>query len=157
DLESLADRLGLTDDVLKKIITYSLPALFCYVFVDRPARFGLCVGAYLMAGGIYADLKNEQLLHRERSFFGVMKVQVSDGYIELIHGTTLHGKQSLDPSRRGEAVTYFHRTGPIGQVFEELKRRGKAPPLALIGLGTGTLASYTQPGQSATYYEIDRA
>jgi spermidine synthase len=64
--------------------------------------------------------------------------------------------QSLDPSRRGEALTYFHRTGPFGQAFAAV-----APPLGarigVVGLGVGTLATYAQPGQQWTFYEIDPA
>jgi len=72
----------------------------------------------------------------------------------LIHGKILHGRQSLDPARRREPLTYYHRTGPIGQV---LAQYGQAPQerIAVVGLGAGTLACYAQRGQSWTYYEID--
>jgi hypothetical protein len=157
NLEPFADRLHIDADRLQLIITYGVPVLFCYVFADRPIRFGLCVGAFLLAGSICADLKDDALVYRTRSFFGVLKVEQAAGFHKLVHGTTLHGQQSLDPESRGEALTYFHRTGPIGQVFTELERQGKAPPLGLVGLGTGTLATYSRPGQVLTYYEIDPA
>lgn len=59
----------------------------------------------------------------------------------------------LNPGR--EPLTYFHRTGPVGQVFESYKELLVRRPVAVIGLGTGTLASYGQAGQAFTYYEID--
>ena len=48
------------------------------------------------------------------------------GYTELRHGTTLHGRQSLEPTRRAEPLSYYHRKGPIGQLFAELDRRAGA-------------------------------
>ncbi len=59
----------------------------------------------------------------------------------------------LHPGR--QALTYFHRTGPIGQVFEAYRTWLADRPIGVIGLGSGTLASYGQPGQQLTFYEID--
>ena len=66
--------------------------------------------------------RQDYLLHQERTFFGVVRVVAEpvEGYHRMIHGSTLHGMQSQDPSRRGEPLTYFHPTGPIGQVFASL-------------------------------------
>jgi SAM-dependent methyltransferase len=77
----------------------------------------------------------------------------------LVHGSTLHGQQSLESSERAEPSTYFTRSGPIGGLFESLApalRRADAR-VAIVGLGTGTLACYAKPGQSWTFYEIDDA
>jgi hypothetical protein len=52
-------------------------------------------------------------------------------------------------------LTYFHRDSPVGQVFAAYQEHFAGRHLGLIGLGTGTLASYGQPGQRLTYYEID--
>lgn len=187
---------------IDRILMYGLPALICYVFVDRPIRFALCVGALLFAGTWMEDLFSGGLLHRERSFFGVLIVRESGEFPEcyhtLNHGTTLHGMQhyfSNDEAMRSgvavlaatnpweaalyreqfaehwrgrcRALTYYNESGPIGRVFKELERRQEerkkqgqdpAPPaLAFVGLGTGTLATYVQPKQSATFYEIDPA
>jgi spermidine synthase len=54
-------------------------------------------------------------------------------------------------------LTYYHRTGPIGQVYETLCPRGTKCETAFIGLGTGTMASYLEPGQHGDFYEIDSA
>jgi hypothetical protein len=59
----------------------------------------------------------------------------------------------LHPGR--EAQSYFHRTGPIGQVFQAYRAWLAGRPIGVIGLGSGTLASYGQPGQQLTFYEID--
>ncbi len=97
------------------------------------------------------------LLYSERSFFGVNRVVYDKrrNYHNLLHGTTLHGRQSLDPKRRQEPLTYFHPTGPIGQLFTYLNSQPKLTNIAVLGLGIGTLAAYSQSGQNWTFYEID--
>jgi hypothetical protein len=118
----------------------------------RPGR--CCWGAFLSA-----DFK-DRVEHRERSFFGQLSVQrdSTGEYRWLLHGTTLHGWQSLDPARRGEPLAYFHRTGPVGQLFAAASRR-PAPPrrIGVSGLGIGAMAAYAEPGQAWTFYEIDPA
>ena len=81
----------------------------------------------------------------------------SGNYHRLIHGHTLHGQQSLDPGRRHEPLTYYHRTGPIGQVFGVLRHGSAQSNVAIVGLGAGSLACYAEPGQHWTFYEIDPA
>src|SRR5262249_42796827 len=82
----------------------------------------------------------------------------SGQYQQLVHGTTLHGQQSLDPARRHEPLTYFHKTGPIGELFTALKAQDRdLSKVAVTGLGIGTLLSYAEEGQDWTYFEIDPA
>jgi hypothetical protein len=157
DLESLPEVFRFSPRVVLVSLRFGLPVLFCYVFVERSMRFGMCIGAFLLASALCTDLQEDVVLHRERSFFGVMQVRLDKNDYRLIHGTTMHGKQSRDPDLRRIPTAYFHPDGPIGQVFQEFARRKTAPPLAVIGLGTGTLACYAQPQQRLTFYEIDPA
>ena len=73
----------------------------------------------------------------------------------LLHGTTNHGLQSRDPNRRREPISYYHRNGPFGELIQALSDRGSFREIGVIGLGTGTIAAYGEPGQRITYYEID--
>jgi hypothetical protein len=102
-------------------------------------------------------LRDENVLIQERGFFGVVKVQTSNygSCHQMIHGTTNHGMQCLEPERRGEPLTYFHRQGPIGQLFTAVKEMKPQRHLAVMGVGTVTLAAYTDPGWKLTLYEID--
>jgi hypothetical protein len=55
-----------------------------------------------------------------------------------------------------EPLTYYHRTGPVGWMFETFRRKNLAnTDVACIGLGTGSLSSYGLPGQRMTFFEID--
>jgi hypothetical protein len=94
-------------------------------------------------------------IYTDRTFFGVYRVTAAENQHSLVHGTTLHGMQHLDPSRGAMATTYFHRTGPIGQVFAA--RTDVIERVAVVGLGVGTLASYGEAGQDFTFFEIDPA
>ncbi|HEY8505344.1 MAG TPA: fused MFS/spermidine synthase [Gemmataceae bacterium] len=55
-----------------------------------------------------------------------------------------------------EPLTYYHRTGPIGDVFRRLVS-GRPEPLRVgaVGLGTGSVAWYAEPGQEWTFFELD--
>ncbi len=138
-------------------IMLGLPALICFSFSRRPLRFGLGLAALLAASALYTR-GNEQVLYAERTFFGVHRVFLDGGSQThvLAHGNTKHGAQSLEPERRHEPLTYYTRSGPLGQIFAE---RGGQPGLRVgaVGLGVATIACYAQPGQSWTFYEIDPA
>jgi hypothetical protein len=139
-------------------VMFGAPAALCYTFASRPVRFGLGLGGLLLAGGYYHGVYG-QTIYRERSFFGVHRVTLdpTGSYRLLIHGNTVHGMQSLDPNRRREPLTYYHRRGPIGRVFTALEGDARLRRVGLIGLGAGSLACYAAPGQHWTYYEIDPA
>src|SRR6185295_3898346 len=49
---------------------------------------------------------------------------------------------------------YYHRTGPAGEVLARYGG-GPAKKIGAVGLGAGSLASFAQPGQTWTYFEID--
>lgn len=135
-----------------------VPALAAFRERRRPVRFAMTLAAMLVAGGLVGP-GGERLLHAERTFFGVYRVFVdgSGRYHGLAHGTTLHGIESLEPARRHEPLTYFHRTGPFGQALEALPQARRSHELAVVGLGAGTLATYARDGQRWTFFEIDPA
>jgi spermidine synthase len=123
-----------------------------FSFSERPLRFGLGAAALLLAGG-FATRTGETVLV-ERGFFGVHRIEARDGFHLLKHGSTLHGAQRLD-SARLEPLTYYHRDGPVGQMFAELPQPAAARRVAIVGLGTGSIACYGTAAERWTYYEID--
>ncbi len=159
---------------LRMILTFGLPAILCYLSVERSVRFGLCVGAILLGSG-FCDLFDAGApLLQKRGFFGVLVVEQRDIYIRLMHGTTLHGEQfaldsyeqlrnaakHLGPITEGESprripLAYYHRSGPIGQLMAAYNAPPSRPHVGVVGLGTGTMATYCQPGQKFTFYDID--
>ncbi|KAF0178337.1 MAG: hypothetical protein FD164_2232 [Nitrospirae bacterium] len=150
--------LSQTLKISHTVMTYAIPAVLCYamLFMKRPRRFALGVSAVTVAL-IFSHGWNQKVIYQERSFFGVVKVSenIEGGYRLLVHGNTQHGRQSLDPALRDEPASYYHRTGPLGQVFTEFSGKKRKEQVALVGLGIGTVGAYGEKGQRFTFYEID--
>jgi len=146
---------------LMLLVVGCLAGLLCYSFRERARRFALGLGVLLLAGLWFALDQGQQVLFAERNFFGVLRVnQMEKGgyhYHTLTHGNTVHGGQCLDPARRREPLTYFSRSGPLGQLFATYASANPWREVGIIGLGTGSIASYGKAGQHFTYYEIDPA
>jgi hypothetical protein len=100
-----------------------------------------------------------------RSFFGVHKIVVTPHgqYHVLMHGTTIHGAQKFENNDgtpvtgRPEPITYYHKDGGIGQAITAIRERKGAPlRVAVIGVGSGTLACAAEPGETWKFFEIDQ-
>jgi hypothetical protein len=101
-----------------------------------------------------------------RSFFGVHKIVVTPHgqYHVLMHGTTIHGAQKFQNddgtpiTGRPEPITYYHKDGGIGLAIAAIRERKAAPlRVAVIGLGSGTLACAAEPGETWKFFEIDQS
>ena len=95
-----------------------------------------------------------------RNFYGELKVRQYnkyydwDGYRSLAHGSINHGEQYTHPARRKQPVTYYCPDTGVGR-FMATRVTGAPQRVAVIGLGTGTLAAYGRPGDSYRFYEIN--
>ena len=92
-----------------------------------------------------------------RNFYGTLRVRDvgtgDDSVRRLMHGVIMHGEQYLSEKRRSEPTTYYGTTSGIGRA---LARLGASPlRVAVIGLGTGTLAAYGRAGDVYRFYEIN--
>ncbi|MEO6394485.1 MAG: fused MFS/spermidine synthase [Devosia sp.] len=105
-------------------------------------------------------------LFKERSFFGVSRVQLAEQgtYLNLAHGTTLHGSEHIR-NADGSAVTgrpipltYYHSKGGIAASIQLAQERTQeAGRFGIVGLGAGSVACYARPGEHWSFYEIDRS
>jgi hypothetical protein len=127
-----------------------------------PLRFAALIALTLMFIRIY-DVEGAGRTSI-RSFFGVHKIVDAPGsqYRVLMHGTTIHGAQKVrdadgNPLReRPEPITYYTVNSGIGQAIRAARERKGAPiRIAAVGLGTGSIACLTEPGDALTFYEID--
>lgn len=126
-----------------------------YLTHRRPLQFALTLLVVLVATPVVH--LPDRVLERHRSFFGVHAVlrDESGRFNVLMHGITIHGAQHLDPAQRTKPTTYFHQDSPIGHVLSVLGRNGSLKRVAVIGMGTGTLACHRAPGRRWTFFEID--
>jgi hypothetical protein len=99
-----------------------------------------------------------------RSYFGVYRVQTSaDGdYHTLVHGTTLHGAQRVrdDEGKRIEdptPATYYYEASPMAQTIAKVRERlgERKGTYGVTGLGAGSLACHSKPGETWRFFEID--
>lgn len=113
----------------------------------------------LFSWDIYFRDSSKLVLLRSRNFFG--SFQITRGYKgrmhALYHSRTLHGMQvaSQDRRERRPPLTYYFFSGPIGQLILSYRGTSTTESVAVVGLGTGSIASYAESGQSFTFYEID--
>lgn len=138
------------------MITLALAAALVLVFANRTIGFAQALAVAVAVFTLTPPQAGSHTVYAERSFFGVYRVTQDDPPTvrRLLHGTTVHGREKLNDSRC-EPTSYYHRSGPIGQVFTEWPRR--AGRVAVIGLGAGELACYAAPGSEWTFFEIDEA
>jgi hypothetical protein len=115
---------------------------------------------------IRAYPSDEGRVETVRSFFGVHKIVVTPHgqYHVLMHGTTIHGAERFlnddgtPVTGRPEPITYYHKDGGIGQAITAARERKGAPlRVAVIGLGSGTLACASEPGENWKFFEIDQS
>lgn len=135
------------------------PACFvCFLASNSPRLFAGCVAVFL-AVSLVGKRISDQTLETRRSFFGVYRVQRDEsmGVIRLLHGTTVHGSQSMDPSKKREPTSYYYPEGPCGQVIGAMQAGGAIKRVGVIGLGVGTLAAYAESGSRWDFFEIDPA
>ena len=115
--------------------------------------------ATMLGQQVRNDLRSTRLL--ERNFYGrllVRDVQVDEDLTvrRLLHGAILHGEEYLDGNGQRQPTTYYGTSSGIGRAL--LATAGSTPrTVGVVGLGTGTLAAYGQPGDRFRFYDIDPA
>jgi len=141
-----------------QLVAIAVPLTIIYPLRKQPLRFALCLGA-IMVGASFVPVVGKKRLLAERNFFGVLRVEGNEGDTmhTLIHGSTVHGRQYTTGDRRCEALSYYHRTGPIGQIFDAFQASPAAKEVAIVGLGTGATAVYARSNEHWTFYEINPA
>lgn len=117
----------------------------------RRVQPALAVGVVLL-GGAWLISGPATLIAQERSFFGVIRVRVVGEEIRMIHGSTVHGGQSINPLLRRIPRSYYHPDGPMGGAVAAAPDGAR---IGVVGLGTGALAVLTRPGQAMVFHEID--
>jgi hypothetical protein len=135
----------------------ALPALLL-MFSRRTALLfagtagGLLVGAAVVRTG-------GEVIHRERTFFGVHQVTSiqNNAWHVLTHGTTTHGVQAVRGKVHDLPTAYYHPSGPIGDVIFTLAPEKRFRDVGVIGLGAGALAAYAADGVRMDFFEVDDA
>jgi spermidine synthase len=119
---------------------------------------GLLAVVMSAGSGYYLWQFADDVLAMERNFYGSLRVKAQNPGTEfesrvLVHGTVAHGVQFTDADRRLETTAYY---GPGSGAALLLQARDDRPlRVGLVGLGIGTLAAYSWPGDVFRFYEIN--
>lgn len=95
-----------------------------------------------------------------RSFYGSLRVTENHnppGAVtsrHLFHGTIEHGMQIFSDAERREPTSYYARDSGVGLAMQACCN-GRPRRVGAIGLGTGTIAAYGNPGDVFDFYEIN--
>lgn len=145
-------------------VLFGLAAVIAFVWSgSRPTRFAAAIAGLLFCTIGFGPSASD-LIHKERDFFGTLKVRtVDDGKFRILtFGTTIHGAQYTDQARSRSPVINFHPSGPAGDLLGPLPEDPSyvsAPPrrIGVIGLGIGGLTGYARPSDEWTYFELNPA
>ena len=102
----------------------------------------------------------DEVVLSKRNFYGVLRVtEFGTGdevnhRLSLIHGSIMHGQQFQAPDLRKQPTSYYTATSGIGRLLESLHPRLAPLKVGVIGLGTGTLATYGAKGDTYRFYDI---
>jgi len=133
------------------LLTTLLLLVYGAAMAKKPGRFGLATTLFVM---VYTTGFAESLhvVAQDRSFFGVLRIRETSRERVMLHGTTMHGTQQLDPAGSRIPSGYYHPDGPLWHPVAGAKDGAR---IAVIGLGTGALAGLADAGQQLTFFEID--
>jgi SAM-dependent methyltransferase len=104
----------------------------------------------------------DSTIYASRNFYGVLRVQqwglTEEGQKRtLIHGSIMHGNQYTAPDLKRQPTSYYTQSSGIGRLLEALHPRKEPLRVGMIGLGTGTLATYGAKGDTYRIYDINPA
>jgi hypothetical protein len=115
-----------------------------------------------LGGVIAVNLNGAQpIAAKWRNFYGILHITdnpdpkgvLLGGMRELTHGRIKHGSQFMAPALRDRPPSYY---GPHSGVAMAVNALPEAPrQIAVIGLGTGTMAAWGRPGDLIRFYEIN--
>ena len=121
--------------------------------------------ALMVFTGRYLVTFHSRSIYSTRNFYGVLRVihddDASGAKLSLMHGRVVHGSQYTNPDRRRLATTYYGPDSAAGLALRLHPRRfspdsrGRSLRVGIVGLGTGTLATYGKPGDTFRFYEIN--
>jgi len=112
---------------------------------------------------VQADIRDffDEIIDARRSYFAALRVYeeevgTKDHKRELVHGTTIHGAQFMNAARRREPIEYYGFNSGVGATLRAQRRiLGRRLRVGAVGLGAGTIAAHSLPGEVFRFYEID--
>ncbi|WP_340198411.1 fused MFS/spermidine synthase [Ascidiimonas sp. W6] len=128
------------------------------LIINKRWVFGITVAITLLIappGDIWDYVTSDTIL-QDRNFFGVMRViDTEDNQRIFVHGTTVHGTQSLEKGYEYTPMAYYYDTSPIADMFKFAATNYGEQKIAVLGLGVGVTACFDRDGRTFDFFEID--
>jgi hypothetical protein len=137
------------------LLSFATLLTIAYIAANRTQPFNAMCLAFLCLIAFGRPASSGTVLLAARSFFGVYRVidAPDHAYHVLQHGSTTHGREEMTVGDRCLPTGYYHPSSPIGELIDA--RHGHLENVAVVGLGSGAMACYAEPGRPWTFYEID--
>ncbi len=94
------------------------------------------------------------IVQQSRNFYGTIMVRRTSEIVSLTDGRIEHGIMYLDEARRLTPAGYYAPDSGIGLAFARIASRS-IRNIAVIGVGAGTVAAYSKPGDSWFLFELN--
>ena len=136
-----------------------VPILAGFILRDRTPAYVIIAAGIALSTAYIA--RGYEAAFTDRSFFGVMKIGVTEdprlgGQVNiLMHGTTLHGAQPRNPAFACMPTLYYAPASPIGQTTQMLQLRRPALKIGVVGQGSGAMAGYKRAADEMKFFDID--
>jgi hypothetical protein len=125
-------------------------------FAVRVPLMALLLGGFTAVAAFVTNLDHPGV-ERFRNFYGILRIgETVDGngpIRQLTHGSIRHGFQYLHEPARHWATSYYGPHSGVGYAVNALDPGPRR--VAVIGLGTGTMAAWGRPGDVYRFYEIN--
>ncbi|HNC24658.1 MAG TPA: fused MFS/spermidine synthase [Opitutaceae bacterium] len=91
-----------------------------------------------------------------RDLYGHIMVRTDARSVVLSSDTTTHGSQLIsDVAARRRPTLYYSESTGVGRTLEKFQATRPAMRVGVVGLGAGTLAAYSRPGDIYDFWDID--
>lgn len=155
----LGSSFNMVDPPLTQVLALVLVIALAALAIGRPLIFTWILAMLMLGLGGWQQIDISTIdKARQRSFFGIYTIENSNSSTtrRLLHGTTMHGAQSLDPAKSRMPLTYYAPDSGVGLAMRTAPSLfGADARIAVVGLGTGSLSCYATPTENWTIFEID--
>ncbi len=147
----------------------ALLAVICYIWISVGAATRWNVPVWIpllpvigaLGWGLWLQSKdaNEGAVSSSRNFYGVLAVMEyypdnpEEHYRLLRHGRITHGFQYTDPVHARRQTSYYGGKSGVGLAIRHTRAKNKR--VGVVGLGTGTIATYGRDGDVYRFYDIN--
>ncbi len=152
-------------DMTMVALVTSVPSLLVYL----AWKDGLACALTLllpMTGIQINAARDTSVIYRARTFYGIHEVTEREEWDNankkwvkthtILHGTTMHGIQYMDPELELEPLGYYHFDGPCGMIMRSVQQmRPDGARIGIMGLGSGAMSAHGREQDEIVFFEID--